>query len=317
MKLLIITLCLLTCGTLLAAKCVFGRKTTYQIETSDVGRFWQACDSLQSAHSNADSINIIQQLYLDKLSKSGEKFIAIRKYTAAEYVRAIRRYPLYLKQLRKKTALLAVYKADIDTAFNKLKAAIPGYQVPDVCFAIGCFRGGGTTKKDLILIGTEIALADSTMDCSEFKGWLHTVLSTADGHITNLIAHESIHCQQKHGQNNSLLSLALHEGAADFLPALILHSGINQVTDAYGTAHECELWKEFEAQMNGDDISQWLFNSSESKNRPADLGYFMGMRICEAYYNKQADKKQAIADLLDRSKYLQVMQQSGYRGNCK
>jgi len=64
-------------------------------------------------------------------------------------------------------------------------------------------------------------------------------------------------------------------------------------------------------------LSKWLFNTGTIKNKPPDLGYFIGMRICEAYYNKQADKKAAIINLLDRSKYMEVMEQSGYNGNCR
>jgi hypothetical protein len=293
-----------------------GSKTDYKIETADIDRFWSAYDSLKLTHTHQDSIDVIQNLYLDKMSRPGKKFIDVRQYTAAEYLRTIRRYPKYLAALRAKTTNLTGYRSAIDSAFQQLKKAIPGYRVPDVCFAIGCFRGGGTTRKDLLLMGAEIALADSTIDCSEFKGWLHTVLSTSSGNIVPLIAHESIHCQQHHGQNRTLLSIALQEGTADFLPALILKTNINGIGYQYGLAHECELWHEFEPQKKSEDLSPWLFNSLSANGRPADLGYFVGARICEAYYNKQTDKKQAILTLLNRGKYLEVMAQSDYNGGC-
>lgn len=314
---IITVLCIALLGFICLKDKIFSdNKNVFKIETSDIDRFWSAYDSLKSKNTTSDSINIIQQLYLDKMSKTGKEFINIREYTADEYIQTIRKYPKYLLALRGKTNQIVPYTLVIDSTLKKLQASIPNYKIPDICFAIGCFRGGGTTKKDLILIGSEIALADSTMDCSEFKGWLKTLLSKSDGNIAALIAHESIHCQQKHGQNRTLLSLALQEGTADFLPELILHTNINQITKKYGIEHECDLWKEFKPHIDDNDISKWLFNSSESYNRPADLGYFIGMRICEAYYNKQTDKNKAITDLLDRSKYLQVLQQSGYSGNC-
>ncbi len=291
-------------------------KNDFKIETNDIDLFWSAYDNLKNIHTTNDSINVIQQLYLDKMSKMGKDFIKIRKYTAEEYIRTVRKYPKYFLALRSKTKKIDAYKLLITSTLKKLQAAIPEYKIPDICFAIGCFRGGGTTKKNLIFIGSEIALADSTMDCSEFKGWLHTLLSKSDGNISTLIAHESIHCQQHYGQNRTLLSLALQEGTADFLTELILQTNINQITKTYGLEYECELWKEFKPHIHDNDISKWLFNSGNTNERPADLGYFVGMRICEAYYKKQTDKKKAITDLLDRSKYLQVMQQSGYSGNC-
>lgn len=314
---IIAILCMLLFGFICIKSEIFlDNKLNFKIETSDINRFWLVYDSLKHVNTTGDSINIIQHLYLDNMSKMGKDFIKIRGYTADEYLKTIRKYPRYFTILRIKTANIIANQSKIDTLLKKLQSAIPDYKIPDICFAIGCFRGGGTTKKNLILIGAEIALADSTMDCSEFKGWLHTVLSTSDGNITALIAHESIHCQQKHGQNRTLLSLALQEGAADFLPELILHTNINKVTNTFGIAHECNLWKQFKPHMYSNDISNWLFNSNSSNDKPADLGYFVGMRICEAFYNNQTEKKRAITDLLDRSKYLQVMEQSEYSGNC-
>jgi len=303
---------LLVCGLVLA-QALFSTKKTY--ETSDITRFWEAVDSLKNAHHHNDSLRLIQTLYLDRMSSEGKKFINIREYTAAEYVRTLHRYPNYFKALRIKTDHIANYQARLDSTFKKLKAAIPDYETPTVCFAIGCFRGGGTTKKDIILMGSEIALADSTMDYSEFKGNLHATLA-AGINLVDLVAHESIHCQQHHARNRSLLSIALQEGAANFLPAMILHNKIDLSKDQYAVAHECELWQEFKPEINGDNLDKWLFNTSTIKNRPPDLGYFMGMRICEAYYQKQPNKAQAINMLLDRSNYMEVMEQSGYNGNC-
>ena len=111
--------------------------------------------------------------------------------------------------------------------------------------------------------------------------------------------------------------MSLAEGTADFLTQLILHNNINRALNTYGLQHECALWQEFEPQMNSNDITQWLYNAAPIETRPADLGYFIGRRICEAYYNKQTDKKQAIINLLNRGKYLIVMKESKYSGGCK
>lgn len=286
---------------------------------ADIALFWQAYDQLKQAHNATDSLNIIQRQYLNKMTRSGKKFIGARDYTAREYVSTLQKYPKYFIGLRKKTDRLSAQLPIIGTAFGKLNAAIPNFNYPNVCFAIGCFRGGGTKTKDkgTLLIGCEIALADSTMDISEFKGTLHNMFSHADGNITALVAHESIHCQQWNGQNNSLLSIAFAEGGADFLTQLILHDNINKALNTYGLQHECALWQEFRPQMHSTNISQWLYNTAPNEIRPADLGYFIGRRICEAYYNKQTDKKQAIVNLLNRGKYLMVMKESGYNGDCR
>jgi len=312
-KIIFVAGILLLGGLVLARQTLFGAKKPYI--TSDIPHFWEAVDSLKNAHNHSDSIRIIQTLYLDRMSNEGQKFIDIREYTAAEYIRTLHKYPIYFKSLRINTSDIAIYQAILDSTFKQLKKAIPDYETPTVCFAIGCFRGGGTTKKGTILMGSEIALADATMDYSEFKGNLRVTLS-AGVDLVDLVAHESIHCQQHNAKNRTLLSIALQEGAANFLPALILHHTIDLSKDKYAMAHECELWQEFKTEIDNDSLDKWLFNTSTIKNRPPDLGYFMGMRICEAYYNHQPNKVEAIKTLLDRSKYRDVFEQSRYNGDC-
>jgi hypothetical protein len=51
--------------------------------------------------------------------------------------------------------------------------------------------------------------------------------------------------------------------------------------------------------MSGKDISRWLYNGTESEDRPGDLGYYVGYKITEAYYNRAADKRQAVREILE------------------
>ena len=51
-----------------------------------------------------------------------------------------------------------------------------------------------------------------------------------------------------------------------------------------------------------------------AKERPADLGYYIGYKICEAYYQNAKDKKQAIKDILGIKDFNQFLKDSGYQG---
>jgi uncharacterized protein YjaZ len=51
---------------------------------------------------------------------------------------------------------------------------------------------------------------------------------------------------------------------------------------------------------------------SASGEKPADLGYYVGYKICEAYYNQAKDKKQAVKDILTIQDYKQFLAKSGY-----
>jgi len=61
-------------------------------------------------------------------------------------------------------------------------------------------------------------------------------------------------------------------------------------------------------------MSQWLYGGAdEATGRPADLGYFMGFRICQAYYQQAKDKKQAIVEILNTRDFNRLLADSGYQ----
>ena len=95
---------------------------------------------------------------------------------------------------------------------------------------------------------------------------------------------------------------------------MIAGKNINDHIYIYGDVHEKELWEEFKGQMHGKDISNWLYNGNASKDRPADLGYYVGYQICEAYYEKAEDKQKAIRDILKVKNGKKFLELSGYNG---
>ena len=54
------------------------------------------------------------------------------------------------------------------------------------------------------------------------------------------------------------------------------------------------------------------YNGSKSTDRPADLGYYIGYRIAEEYYNNSKDKTKVISILLDRKNYMKIFKKSEY-----
>jgi hypothetical protein len=64
--------------------------------------------------------------------------------------------------------------------------------------------------------------------------------------------------------------------------------------------------------MNGTDAGNWLYQGDRSKDRPADLGYFMGARICAAYHRNAADKRRAVRDIFAMPSPSAFLARSGY-----
>ena len=69
--------------------------------------------------------------------------------------------------------------------------------------------------------------------------------------------------------------------------------------------------------MNGNKYSRWLYSGDNSVGRPSDLGYFMGYKICEAYYENAADKKQAVKDIIEVQDFETFLKQSRYEEKFK
>lgn len=297
--------------------------TDYRIETSDIANFWNAFEMLNNAMTKQDSIDIIQKHYIDKASDDFREFIKTRNFTAAEYVEKIGRYPLFWKSIKPRTENIEDQISEIDNIVTKLEAAIPNYKQANICFAIGCLRTGGTTSKNLVLIGTEIAAADDSVEKSELSPWLRSVIGKTGG-IISLVAHEIIHTQQIDRRiivfgSNALLEQTIKEGVADFLTYEILGLNINQEIYIYGRLNECSLLKEFEADLKSEpkDYTNWLYNGGKMVDRPSNLGYFIGFKIAESYYQKQIDKSEAIRQLLNQKEYSKIYKESAYlEKNC-
>lgn len=185
------------------------------IETTDIDNFWAAFDKLKSATTQIDSIEIIQSDYIDHSTNYFKEFIKLRNFKAQEYVSLIRKYPKFWKSIRKETEKVKYKINEIQEIFVLYEKALPNFKRPNICFAIGCLRTGGTIAENMILIGTELAASTAETDASELSPWLKSVVGTFEN-IGAVISHESIHTQQKN-RLKTLAEFALNEGVADFL----------------------------------------------------------------------------------------------------
>lgn len=300
----------------------------YSISTVDIDHFWAAYDRLKTANTRADSNQVMQEYYIDQATKGFRKFIRIRDFKASEYLALIRRYPDFWKSVRPLTEKIAGRTAEIEKVFDRFAQTIPGFKPPDVCFAIGCLRTGGTVAKGMVLIGAEIAAADESVDKSNLNPWLQNVLGQT-GDIVAMVAHEAVHTQQSgipfmeifsllNHKKLSLMNMAIIEGSADFITQEMLGLHINASLYSYGEAQPCVLWNEFKAdcERNPFDYTKWLYNGLKSTDRPADLAYYIGHKISAHYYGQSPNKEKALKKLLKRGKYKRVLKQSGYDAIC-
>ncbi len=291
------------------------------VQTLDIDHFWEAFDKLKICKTHFDSVQIFQKFYIDRATDGLIDFIKQRDFSSEKFVVAVSRFPKFYGSVRKNTYESKEAAPLIEEVFLKFKKIYPNFKPFKVCFAIGLISSGGTTSNSFVLIGAEVTTSTKEVDLSEFKGNSFSKVLASEGSIVqkikNMVSHECVHTQQKksldkNAINCSLLYSVMREGFCDFIGELVAGSQINSVAQEYGNNHEKELWEEFKNEMCSTDSKKWLYNYFTSKDRPADLGYFIGYKIATEYYQNATDKNQAITEIIEMDNPVRFLEISRY-----
>jgi len=285
-----------------------------EIVTSDIALFWRAYDMAKPENN----LIIYRDEYFKKGSAGLQEFLRSKIGNSCNLVTAIDAAPKYYAALRTQSAKVENYKPQMLASFKKLKEIYPDAAFPNVYFVVGRMNTGGTATLKGLLIGFEMYGKTDDASLAELSGWKKSVVGKVE-RIPFIVAHELIHYQQKNahltalfGGEVSLLGKSLSEGSADFIGELIAGDNENPHLHEYGNPREKQLWLEFKEEMNGNDASKWLYQGDKAKDKPADLGYYIGYKIVESYYNKAKDKKQAVKDILEIKDFDAFLKASGY-----
>lgn len=281
-----------------------------QLVTEDIPRFWRAYDL--AARDTAHAVQLFQREYFDQASPGLHDYFDLKIKSVPKFVANQRRKAHYYRSIRSLTLRVDSMKPQILAGFGKLKELYPEARFPNVYFVIGRWTSGGTASSRGLLIGADMECQAPGIDERELTLWERRNIGSFAG-LPSLVAHEYIHFLQKDGLDRSLLHAAIKEGMADFLAELATGRNPNARLQGYGLTHEQALWAAFTKEMGGTNSSNWIANSDqETTDKPADLGYFVGYRICQAYYERMTDKKQAVHDMLTSSDYPAFLAKSGY-----
>lgn len=279
-----------------------------RIITTDLANFWKAYDEGKRA---GDLKEALQKGYLDCGSKGVKQFIPGRIQSAEALANTVRACSAYYESTRAQMLKISGLEKRIRVPFHVLKSLYPDAVFPDVFFVVGRLSSGGTSQPAGLLIGAEFYSGTPKSPHNELSPWVQANIADFD-RIPAIVSHELIHYQQKTAPTRTLLDHCIIEGSADFIGELISGGIINQRAYAWAEPKQAMLWKEFKAEMDKGDLSHWLYQGDKAKDRPADLGYYMGYKICQAYYQKSADKKKAIKEILTIKDFSTFLKSSGY-----
>ena len=281
--------------------------------TEDIPRFWAAFD----ARATLGTARAIDSLYFAPATPGLQDWIRLRLTNAKTMAATVDKVPDYYASARASTLRIAADVPKIRAVFTSLKSIYPDAVFPDVYFLIGRLSTGGTTSPHGLLIGAEMYSRTSDSALAGLGPWLRQVLATVD-RVPAVVAHELIHYQQA-SRLSSLLGHSLREGSADFIAELLTNDNINAHVHAWvhaDSTREPALWLEFSRDMLGNDYKKW-FSSDDIELRPKDLGYYIGYRIAQAYYNSRADKSAAIKEILTTNDPVGFLAASGYASQFK
>lgn len=291
------------------------------VQTLDIDHFWEAFDHLKNCNTRKDSILTFQTMYLDKATDGLIDFIDARQFTAEKFVNSVARLPKFFNSIRKNTLEVKRALPIVEEIVSKFQQVYPNFKPFKVCFAIGLVNTGGTVSGKFLLIGSEITTSTKNTDLSEFNNSAFSK-QLANGEdiiqkIKNMVAHEYVHTQQttpydKNAIGCGLLYSVMSEGFCDFIGELTSGSQINLVAREYGDKHEKELWQQLKNELCNNSAKNWIYNYSTVKDKPGDLGYYMGYKIAEEYYKNATDKKQAVTDIIEMNDPIKFLQLSKY-----
>ncbi|WP_138434606.1 gliding motility protein GldB-related protein [Winogradskyella algicola] len=273
------------------------------VVTTDVTNFWKAYDQIITTQDSVLQYKYLDSLYLDKGTAGLEGIIEARKYTAEEYINAINTYPKFWNSIRQNTLQIAKVGTQLEEGIEKLKTIYPELKSAKIYFSIGAFRTPGTTIDSLVLIGSELAMADTNTNTSELPENLSYVKSYfATNPKKNLVflnIHEYVHTQQKPRVYN-LLSSVIYEGVAEFVTVKALNQPSPNPQIKFGKNNANRIREVFENEMfYVANFDKWLNGDAPNEFGMRDLGYYVGYQICENYYNQAEDKQAAIKTMIE------------------
>jgi len=278
-------------------------KSNQNIIVSDINNFWNAYDKITTTKDSTLQYKYLDSLYIQKGTLGLKGIIQARNYTPEDYINAINNYPKFWTSIRQNTLKTDDYIDELNNGIEKIRAIYPKLKPAKMYFTIGAFRTGGTYLDSLVLIGSEIAMADKNTVTSEFPkdiraGRRKFFDSNPINNLVLLNVHEYVHTQQNKLVHN-LLSYCLHEGIAEFVSTKAL--GVPSAAPAinYGKQNE-RVKNKFEQEMfYGNNVSQWLWSDAPNEFRVRDLGYYIGYTIAEINYNNAEDKQAAIKEMIE------------------
>ena len=264
----------------------------------------------------------IQAHYLDNGGRAIEVFTPGRIENAERLAAKVAEKPeLYRNAVEKCLPWVAATNAQLRSTYLGLKGLMPDKPLPHIAVVVGADNSGGTAASGIQVIGLEVICRMSPTQ-SEFEE-----------RMRQFFAHETVHTLQPGigaaALKDPLLAFALGEGVPDYVTSIVTARVPDSERNAWALAREEWIWQQFQSDAaivkSGTDPQgrlnaeaeaayyRWFGNAGDApEGWPDELGYWVGMRIAEAYAAASPDPRSALADLLAPKDPPAILAKSGY-----
>lgn len=291
---------------------------TAVIHTEDAERFAR----LFAATGGKPTAEQLQKGYLDDASYGVAVFTPGRIVNATHLASVVAADPsLYEHAIGECLPHLKQYNADLRSIYLALHGLFPDKPLPQIYVVFGANTSGGTAGPNAQVLGLEVICKISG--------------NTSEGLRTTLrrfFAHETVHTLQDgeiEAEKSPLLANALREGGADFISSIVTGETPDLQRANWAAQREADLWAQFQKDMLANQLPaskdahgtaaqayrRWTGNyGSAPPGWPVEVGYWVGMRLWQCYYEAAPDKHQAIRDVIDWNDPELILRKSGYNG---
>lgn len=288
---------------------------TVTIQTEDAERF----ASLFAATGGAPNADQLQAGYLDPGSYGVTVFTPYRIRDAASLARTIvTDHASYARAITQCLPLVRQHEGDLRAIYLALAGLLPDRALPQIYLVFGAGNSGGTAGTNAQVLGLEVLC-----DIDPSPEGMRTTLR-------RFFAHETVHSLQHEpsgAARSPLLAAALTEGGADFIAAIVTGETPEPKRAAWAAEREAALWIQFRRDVRtarpaktkagkaraAEATTRWIGNYRKAPDGwPSEVGYWIGMRIWQSYYDAAPDKRKAIADMLAWDDPELILRRSGY-----
>ncbi|HEY2533533.1 MAG TPA: DUF2268 domain-containing putative Zn-dependent protease [Xanthobacteraceae bacterium] len=287
-------------STLMAGAALGAAPTGIEIQTEDVTRFYKVYDAA-GGHPSAEQL---QRDYIDLGTPGFHHLATVRNVTAERIAEAIVKRPELYTEARVCLAALPRVRERLNADFRKLLILYPEAQKPPVTILVGRGRPLAISGPgDGVQIGLEAMCAPNARFLNPNVG----------DRFVHVIAHEYVHSQQSRlidDDHPTVLERSLLEGAAEFIGEMISGDVAYGMFRTSTKGREKEIETKFAADVDKTDLSDWLDNTTPEK--VGDLGYWVGYRIVQSYYQKAPDKRAALHEIIRMSDPNAFLTKSGW-----